>query len=118
MVSVEQTVFVVDDDEDVRRSLRWLFESAGLAAQGFASAQEFLASKSQHRPGCLVLDLRMPGMDGAELFERLRTQKPSLPVIFLSAHGDIPTAVRLVQQGAFDFVEKPFVQGEILTRVK
>lgn len=115
-MATEQTVFVVDDDEDVRNSLAWLLESAGVAAQAFATAKDFLASPP--RPGCLVLDLRMPGIDGAALFERLRAERRTLPVIFLSAHGDISTAVRLVQQGAFDFVEKPFAEGEILAKVK
>ncbi len=116
----EQTVFIVDDDEDVRASLVWLFESAGLAARSFASAEVFLASREWQRPGCLVLDLRIPGMDGAALFERLRGQGQgrTLPVIFLSAHGDIPTTVRLLQRGAFDFVEKPFAEGEIVAKVK
>jgi len=115
-MATEQTVFVVDDDEDVRKSLAWLFESGGLMAQTFATAKDFLAFPP--RSGCLVLDLRMPGMDGAALFERLRAERRTLPVIFLSAHGDISTAVRLVQQGAFDFVEKPFAQGEMLAKVK
>ncbi|MGH8658015.1 MAG: response regulator transcription factor [Gammaproteobacteria bacterium] len=115
-MATEQAVFIVDDDEDVRTSLAWLFESAGVAAQTFATAKDFLASPPC--PGCLVLDLRMPGMDGAALFERLRAERRTLPVIFLSAHGDISTAVHLVQQGAFDFVEKPFAQGEILAKVK
>ncbi|MGH8659695.1 MAG: response regulator transcription factor [Gammaproteobacteria bacterium] len=114
----EQTVLIVDDDEDVRASLVWLFESAGLAAQSFASAEAFLASREAQRPGCVVLDLRMPGMDGSGLFQQLQEQGSTLPVIFLSAHGDIPTAVRLVQQGAFDFVQKPFAEGEIVAKVK
>ena len=114
----EQTVFIVDDDEDVRASLVWLFESAGLAARSFASAEAFLASREAQRPGCVVLDLRMPGMDGSGLFQQLQEQGSAFPVIFLSAHGDIPTAVRLVQQGAFDFVQKPFAEGEIVAKVK
>ncbi|MGH6635021.1 MAG: response regulator transcription factor [Gammaproteobacteria bacterium] len=114
----EQTVFIVDDDEDVRASLVWLFQSAGLAARSFASAEGFLASREAQRPGCMVLDLRIPGMDGSGLFQHLQEQGSTLPVIFLSAHGDIPTAVRLVQQGAFDFVQKPFAEGEILAKVK
>ncbi|MGH8579524.1 MAG: response regulator transcription factor [Gammaproteobacteria bacterium] len=118
MPGEQQTVFIVDDDQDVRASLVWLFESAGLAACSFASADIFLASREWRHPGCLVLDLRMPGMDGAALFERLRAEPCALPVIFLSAHGDISTAVRLVQQGAFDFAEKPFAEGEILAKVK
>ncbi|MGH8628527.1 MAG: response regulator transcription factor [Gammaproteobacteria bacterium] len=118
LAQAEQTVFIVDDDEDVRASLVWLFESAGLAVRSFASAEVFLASREWQRPGCLVLDLRMPGMDGAALFERLQEQGRALPVIFLSAHGDIPTTVRLVQRGAFDFVEKPFAEGEIVAKVK
>lgn len=114
----EQTVLIVDDDEDVRASLVWLFESAGLAAQSFASAEAFLASREAQRPGCVVLDLRMPGMDGSGLFQQLKEQGSTFPVIFLSAHGDIPTAVRLVQQGAFDFVQKPFSEGEMVAKVK
>lgn len=114
----EPMVYIVDDDEDVRASLTWLLDSAGLPVRSFASAEDFLATESAERTGCVVLDLRMPGMDGTALFERLSAQRSPLPVIFLTGHGDVPTAVRLIKRGAFDFLEKPFAEGEIVERVR
>ena len=114
----EYIVYVVDDDNDVRDSLTWLIESAGLEAKSFASAEDFLAYYDDACRGCLILDLHMPGMDGSALFERLRDNESFLPVIFLTAHADVSTAVRLVKLGAFDFVEKPFAEGEIVEKVR
>jgi len=102
----------------VRTSLTWLLESAGLAAEAFGSAEAFLTSEAAKRPGCIVLDLRMPVMDGGTLFEQLLADRCTLPVIFLTGHGDVPTAVRFIKQGAFDFVEKPFAEGQILEKVR
>ncbi|HKZ74185.1 MAG TPA: response regulator transcription factor [Steroidobacteraceae bacterium] len=112
------TVFVVDDDEAVRGALRLLLKSVGLTAAAFASAQEFLASYSPGQPGCLVLDVRMPGMSGLELQHQLNLRGAILPVIFITGHGDVPMAVEAMQHGAFDFVQKPFRDQELLERVQ
>jgi len=103
----EATVFVVDDDEAARVMLQFLFGSVGLPSEGFASAQEFLEHYDPDRPGCLLLDVRMPGMSGLELQSRLACQGSRLPVIVLTGHGDVPMAVSAVRAGAFDFLEKP-----------
>ena len=95
------TVFVVDDDEAVRGSLRLLLKSVGLAATTLPTAQEFLAKYAPEQPGCLVLDVRMPGMSGLELQEQLNVRGAIIPVIFITGHGDIPMAVEAMQQGAF-----------------
>jgi len=100
------TVFVVDDDEDVRDSLRFLIESAKLKVQAFASADEFLDAYEPDAPGCLVLDVRMPGMGGLELQQRLIDERALLPVIILTGHGDVPMSVRAMKAGAFQFLEK------------
>ncbi len=109
------TVFVVDDDAAVRDSLTWLIQSAGLPVETYDSAQAFLAHYRPSRPGCLVLDLRMPGMSGTELQERLARQEMSLPVIIITGHGDVPTAVKAMRAGAVDLLEKPF-DGEVLVK--
>ena len=104
----EPTVFVVDDDEAVRDSMKWLVESVGLLVEIFESAQAFLAGYDPGRPGCLVLDVRMPGMSGLELQERLAEEDIGIPVIVMTGFGDVPTAVRAMKTGAVDFIEKPF----------
>ena len=104
----EPTVFVVDDDEAVRDSMKWLVESVGLRVEIFESAQAFLAGYDPGRPGCLVLDVRMPGMSGLELQERLAEEDIGIPVIVMTGFGDVPTAVRAMKTGAVDFIEKPF----------
>lgn len=102
-------VFLVDDEPDVTRGLCWLLESVDIPAQAFASAAGFLAMLEEHRgPACIVLDLRMPGLTGLELMERVVRIRPDIPVIFLSAHGDVPSAVRAMKLGAYDFLQKPF----------
>lgn len=113
----EQTVFVVDDDQAVARSLRWLFESVQLQVETFSSAQSFLDGYDSSKPGCLVLDVRMPGMSGLDLQERLAAQRIHLPIIFITGHGDVQMAVRAVKAGAFDFVEKPFNDQDLLERI-
>jgi len=100
-------VFVVDDDDAVRNSLRLLLKSAALPTTAFASAQEFLAAWSTDQPGCLVLDVRMPGMSGLELQEELNRRGAIIPVIFISGHADVPMAVAGLKAGAQDFIEKP-----------
>lgn len=114
----EPTVFIVDDDQAVARSLRWLIESVRLRVETYASAQAFIDGYDAARPGCLVLDVRMPGMSGIELQERLAAQKIRVPIIFITGHGDVQMAVRAVQAGAFDFVEKPFNDQDLLDRVQ
>ncbi len=111
------TVFVVDDDEAIRDALGWLFQSRGVAARGFASAEDFLAEWNTGLAGCLLLDIRMHGMSGIELFDRLRDAGCRLPVIFLTGHGDVPMAVSALKKGARDFVEKPFNDNELVDRV-
>lgn len=104
----ESTVFVVDDDEAVRGGLRVLLQSVGLGVETYASAQEFLAAYSPDQPGCLVLDIRMPGMGGLDLQQELARRGIELPIIFLTGHADVPAAVRALKAGAMDFMEKPF----------
>ncbi len=110
---VAARVFVVDDDESVRRSLRRLLRSAGYAVEEFSSARAFLEQESPPGPACVVLDVRMPRMTGPELFDRMLQKSMSLPVIFLTGHGDVPTSVRAMKDGAVDFLLKP-VDGEKL----
>jgi len=112
------TVFIVDDDEAVRNSLRLLVKSIGLNATVLGSAQEFLASYDPMQPGCLVLDVRMPGMSGLELQQQLNLRGAVIPVIFITGHGDIPMAVEAMQQGAFDFLQKPFRDQDLIDRVQ
>lgn len=102
------TVFVIDDDESMRAVLQSGMESIGLAVETYPSAQAFLDYCDASRPGCLVLDMRMPGMSGLELQETLKAKGVTLPVIFLTGHGDVTNAVRAMRQGAVDFMEKPF----------
>jgi FixJ family two-component response regulator len=111
------TVFVVDDDAAVRDSLALLLETAGLAVQTYDGAAAFLAAWQPGRSGCLILDLRMPGVSGPQLQVELKRRGIALPVIFLTAHGDIPTTVQAMQRGAMDFLTKPVVGAELLKRV-
>ena len=114
----QPTVFVVDDDDAVRSSLRLLLKSAGLPAVGYASAREFLDAWQPEQAGCLILDVRMPGMSGLELQGELNQRGAIIPVIFISGHGDIPMAVEAIQHGAFDFLPKPFGDQDLLDRVQ
>lgn len=107
------TVFVVDDDPGVRKSLTRLMEQVELPVQDYRNAQEFLESYSPEIPGCLVLDVRMPGMSGLELHRELLQRGWTIPVLFLTAHGDVPMAVDALKRGAFDFIEKP-LRGQLL----
>ncbi len=112
------TVFVVDDDEGVRDSLRFLLKSVGLTTKTLGSAAEFLASYDVNQPGCLVLDVRMPAMSGLELQEQLNVRGAMIPVIFITGHGDIPMAVEAMQHGAFDFLQKPFRDQDLIDRLQ
>jgi RNA polymerase sigma factor (sigma-70 family) len=114
----EQTIYVVDDDEALRDSLLWMLESNGYRALGFESAEAFLAAHNPAMTGCLVLDVRMPGMSGLELFEELRSRHSTLPVVFITGHGDVPMAVQALKKGASDFIEKPFNDKEMLALVE
>jgi two-component system, LuxR family, response regulator FixJ len=112
------TVFIVDDDDAVRGSLRLLLKSVGLAAATLSSAQDFLATYDPQQPGCLILDVRMPGMSGLELQQQLNLRGAIIPVIFITGHGDIPMAVEAMQQGAFDFLQKPFRDQDLIDRIQ
>jgi FixJ family two-component response regulator len=117
-MSIDATVFVVDDDLGALRSMRWLLESEGLRVETFSSSRDFLAGYHLDRPHCLVLDLRMPEMDGLELQERLASQGSDPPIIFVSGHGDLPQCARAMRQGAVDFLEKPVDDEVFLSRVQ
>ncbi|MEQ8789600.1 MAG: response regulator [Pirellulaceae bacterium] len=107
------TVFVVDDDEDMRHSLQMLISAMGYPVQTFASAGQFRRFYTSAMPGCLLLDVRMPRQSGLELYEQLIREQKRLPVIFITAHADVPTAVAAIKTGAVEFLEKPF-DGETL----
>ena len=110
-------IAIVDDDEAIRESIQLLLFAAGLNGLPYASARDFLEHESL-QPDCLLLDIRMPGMDGLELFRHLREASVPYPVIFITGHGDIPLAVTAIKQGAFDFLTKPFREGELLQKIK
>jgi two-component system response regulator FixJ len=114
----QPTVFVVDDDEAVRTSLKMLLKSVGRTVVDYASASAYLAAYQFERPGCLVLDIRMPGMSGLELQDQLNARGAIVPVIFISGHADVPMAVEAVQHGAFDFLQKPFRDQDLIDRVQ
>jgi two-component system, LuxR family, response regulator FixJ len=111
-------VYVVDDDSAVRNSLRLLFKSAGMRVITCDSAQTFLENHARDMAGCVLLDVRMPGMSGPAMQRELTRRGSILPVIFITGHGDISMAVEALQHGAFDFIEKPFPDGDLLERVQ
>jgi len=111
-------VFVVDDDASMRAALRRLFATAHLASEQFASGAEFLAQAQLERPGCIVLDVGMPGMNGLEVQSKLKQRHIDLPVIFLTGAAEIPIAVAAMREGAADFVEKPFDNDDLVARVR
>lgn len=111
------TVQIVDDDSAVRDALQWLLQSRCVASRIWESAEAFLDFASPKLCGCLLLDVRMPGMSGIELFDRLRALKCRLPVIFLTGHGDVPMAVQALKDGAFDFIEKPYDDNALVDKV-
>ena len=122
--ALNATVFIVDDDASVREALAWLLRSRHLLGEGYAGAEEFdamlQAGWTPTQPCCLLLDVRMPGMSGLALFDKLveRGLVEVMPVIFLSGHADVPTAVTMVKRGAFDFCEKPFSDNALVDRVE
>ncbi len=112
------TVFVVDDDEEMRRSLKRMLESVQLPVQTFSTAREFLEAFEPASRGCLVLDVRMPGVSGMELQNRLVARGITVPIIFITAHGDIPMSVEAMKKGAADFIVKPFRFQVLLERIQ
>ena len=117
-MATDPIVFVVDDDEAVRDSLMALLDAVGLKAEAYGSAQDFLDAYDPSRPGCLVLDVRMPGMSGLELQKKLAASHFRLPVIIITGHGDIPMAVEAMKAGAVDFIEKPFREDALLDGIR
>jgi FixJ family two-component response regulator len=113
-----QTVFIVDDDPAIRIGMQALMESVNIQHEMFASADEFLKREEDHRAGCLVLDIRMPGLGGLELQDELIARGNTLPIIFITGHGDVPMAVDAMQKGAVDFIQKPFRDQELLDRIR
>ena len=116
-MSIEQTVYIVDDEEPIRKALSLLTKSDGLKSESFGNAQAFLDNLDLIGPGCLLLDVCMPDISGLELQEILQEQNLDIPVIVLTGHADIPTAVRAMKGGASDFIEKPFDSEELLRRI-
>lgn len=117
MTDSRPTIFVVDDDEPVRDSIGMLLETEDLPYETYADAQSFLDAYEPSRRGCLVLDIRMPGMSGLELQTRLREMHATLPIVFITGHGDVPMAVEAMKRGAVDFIRKPFRDQELLDRI-
>jgi len=113
----QATVFIVDDDPAIRFAMQALMDSVNIEHEIFASGDEFLEGAAEQRPGCLVLDIRMPGLGGLELQEELIRRGSSLPIIFITGHGDVPMAVDAMQKGAVDFIQKPFRDQDLLDRV-
>ena len=111
------TAYVVDDDESISGLWRWLLESNAVAVQTVSSAAALIAGYRRGEPGCLVLDVRLPGMSGPELQEHLRREGIEIPIVFVSGHGDVPTAVKAIKGGAVDFIQKPFDYREALAIV-
>lgn len=109
--------YLVDDDDAIRDALAWLLRSRRIPTRDWSSAEAFLADYDAAMSGCLILDIRMTGMTGIELFDRLQALGCAMPAIFLTGHGDVPLAVRALKQGAFDFIEKPFNDNELADRV-
>ncbi len=116
-VPSNSTIFIVDDDEAVRDSLRWLLEANGYQVRSFAGAEEFLEAYDPDQVGVLIADVRMPGMSGLELQEALIARKAPLPIVFITGHGDVPMAVSTMKKGAVDFLEKPFNEADLRTIV-
>ena len=117
MTDTSPIVYIVDDDDEVRESLADLVDSVGLKAETFANAPAFLAAYSPEQVGCVVLDIRMPGMSGLDLQQELSERGSTLPIIFISGHGDIPMAVEAMRRGAVDFIEKPYRDQDLLDRI-
>ncbi|WP_373974305.1 response regulator [Chitinibacter sp. SCUT-21] len=117
-MSLNRHIAIVDDDDAIRDALSWLFSTRNHSVQLFASAEELLAQYNPDQFGCLILDVRMPGMGGMELFSKLQEHSYTPPVVFLTGHGDVPMAVAALKQGAADFIEKPFSDNDIVDLVE
>ena len=113
MPQTASTVYIVDDDEAVRDSLRWLLEANSYRVRAYASAESFLSEYDEQQPGVLIVDVRMPGMSGLELQEQLIARKSTMPIVFITGHGDVPMAVSTMKKGAVDFLEKPFNETDL-----
>ncbi len=118
MTDIQQTVFVVEDDEAVRDSLELLLKSDGKPVKTYDSANAFLKDYSDKMAGCIVLDIRMPGMDGMELQKKLNDKHSILPIIFVTGHGDVPKAVDAMKEGAVDFIQKPYREEALLEKIE
>jgi len=116
--TVSQTVFVVDDDAAMRDSIGWLLESVNIRVRLFSSAEELLRACDYRQRGCLLLDIRMPGMSGMELLKVLMDKGCRLPVVMITGHGDVPMAVRAIKLGAFNFIQKPFASQDLLNQIE
>ena len=112
------TVFIVDDDADVRESVQELLESVGLHSRSFGTAQEFLATGHDNGPSCLILDVRLPGISGLDLQHEMKRGRINIPIIFLTAHADVPMSVKAMKSGAVEFLTKPFRQQDLLDAVQ
>ncbi len=117
MDTIEKSVYIVDDDEAVRKALTRSLEQRGYQVKAYASAEEFLETYQHTAPGCLLLDVRMPGLNGLEVQEILTERKIPLPIIFSTGHGDIPMSVRAMKGGAVDFLEKPYPVEKLIERI-
>ncbi len=118
MIFEEPAVFVVDDDISVRESLKNLLRSVGLKVETFASPQDFISSTKPRGPACLILDVRLPGLSGLDLQQQLADSEYSVPIVFITAHGDIPMSVRAIKAGAVEFLPKPFRDQDLLDAVR
>jgi len=118
LASTVSTVHVVDDDAAICRSLKWLIESIGLPVRTYSSADEFLAALDPAQPGCLVLDIRMPGMNGLELQQHLLKNNIQIPIIIITGHGDVQMSVQAMKAGAVDFLQKPFSDQTLLDLIQ
>lgn len=118
MTDIQQTVYVVEDDEAVRDSLELLLKSDGKPVKTYENAGSFLADYSDQMAGCIVLDIRMPGMDGMELQKKLNDKHSILPIIFVTGHGDVPMAVDAMKEGAVDFIQKPYREEALLEKIE
>lgn len=112
------TVFVIDDDPSIRRSIQGLLKSVGLRSEAFNSAQEFMARRDAHGPSCLVLDVRLPGLSGIDFQRQLADAGTQIPIIFITAHGDIPMSVKAMKSGAVEFLTKPFHDQDLLDAIQ
>jgi two-component system, LuxR family, response regulator FixJ len=117
-MNIDSTVFIVDDDQAVRRSLEMLLTASGMCVKTYASCEEFLAQYDPVQPGCLILDMRLPGMDGMELLSVLSQRERSVPAIIVTGHGDVPMTVEAFKRGAVDFIQKPYREQELLAAIK